>query len=118
MAGTPSPHSPFREPHLATAAQDERPPDLPPKLAGPPPAAAYVHLPFCHRKCRYCDFPVIAVGMSADSDQAQHNMQLYADILLREMRATAVLNSESGPLTSVFFGGGASSIEAWNLGTE
>ena len=26
------------------------------------PVAAYVHLPFCKRKCFYCDFPVEAVG--------------------------------------------------------
>ncbi len=28
----------------------------------PPPTSAYVHLPFCVKKCFYCDFPVRALG--------------------------------------------------------
>lgn len=30
------------------------------------PVAAYIHLPFCKRKCFYCDFPVEAVGLNVD----------------------------------------------------
>eukprot|EP00887_Chlorella_sp_A99_P000273 scaffold13.g273.t1 len=83
--------------------------EQPPLPAPAPPTAAYVHLPFCHRKCKYCDFPVIAVGMNAETDHVRHNMRGYVDLVLEELRATARLNEE-GPLQTVFFGGGTPSL--------
>ena len=72
------------------------------------PVAAYVHLPFCKRKCWYCDFPVIAVGQgdAAQSSAVQDSMERYVDLLIREVAASRRLN-QAGPLQSVFFGGGA-----------
>ena len=54
--------------------------------------------------CRYCDFPVIAVGKDAGSDQVQHHMDAYTQLVLREMEATQQLNEQ--PLQTISFGGG------------
>lgn len=34
------------------------------------PVSCYVHLPFCKKKCHYCDFPVVAVGKDVESQGA------------------------------------------------
>lgn len=61
----------------------------------------YVHIPFCVRKCAYCDF-------SSYANRAQ-DMQRYADALCGEIRARA---QETGRQTcdTVFFGGGTPSL--------
>lgn len=75
-----------------------------------PVTAAYIHLPFCKRKCFYCDFPVVAVGAAGESAPgASDRFSEYTSLLLREIRAS----SQTGPpggLNSVFFGGGTPSL--------
>ncbi|KAF8067246.1 hemW [Scenedesmus sp. PABB004] len=91
------------------------------------PTSAYVHLPFCKRKCFYCDFPVEAVGLEgAEKPRAQpeaaarrpgacarrlgtrDRMAAYVDLVVREIRATAPLGG--APLETVSFGGGTPSL--------
>lgn len=73
------------------------------------PVAAYVHLPFCKRKCSYCDFPVIAVGRDlAQAPHTQDSMQRYVEMVVQEIAASRRLNRQ--PLQSVFFGGGTPSL--------
>lgn len=61
----------------------------------------YVHIPFCVRKCAYCDFASFANRMG--------DMPRYVDALCEEIRARA---KETGRLTAdtVFFGGGTPSL--------
>ena len=60
----------------------------------------YVHIPFCRRKCRYCDF-VSFIG----SDQL---MTEYVEGLLQE--AANHIDDITEPIKTVYFGGGTPSI--------
>jgi putative oxygen-independent coproporphyrinogen III oxidase len=70
------------------------------------PTAAYIHIPFCRRRCYYCDFPVFVVGdrkTGANSGNIQH----YVEQLGREIAAQV---NYDRPLETIFFGGGTPSL--------
>jgi len=67
-----------------------------------PPLAAYVHIPWCVRKCPYCDFNSHAAGASLPEDA-------YVEALLADLDADLV-QIQSRRLTSIFFGGGTPSL--------
>jgi oxygen-independent coproporphyrinogen-3 oxidase len=71
-------------------------------LRHPPPLSLYVHLPWCVRKCPYCDFNSHALSADAPRDR-------YIDALLRDLDAEAELAGDR-ELTSVFLGGGTPSV--------
>lgn len=71
--------------HPVDAAGDER--------------AAYVHIPFCRRRCPYCDFAVVDMSISAtDFDR-------YVNAVIAEIE----MEAEWHPLHAVNFGGGTPS---------
>ncbi|KAJ7559240.1 hypothetical protein O6H91_04G075600 [Diphasiastrum complanatum] len=76
-----------------------------------PPSSAYVHLPFCRRRCFYCDFPVVAVGERSEASKPYYDSTMlnYVDLVCREISATA-RGSPGGPLNTIFFGGGTPSL--------
>lgn len=65
------------------------------------PLEIYVHIPFCVRKCAYCDF----LSVPADSKVQEQ----YVEMLMQEIRKSADL-AEDYEVISVFFGGGTPSI--------
>ncbi|MEM9449491.1 MAG: radical SAM family heme chaperone HemW [Cyanobacteria bacterium P01_E01_bin.6] len=79
------------------------------------PTAAYVHIPFCRRRCYYCDFPISVVGdrpplPRTDGDTTGHGSSAiaqYIEVLCQEI---AVAPPASAPLDTVFFGGGTPSL--------
>lgn len=73
-----------------------------PILAAPPPLSLYVHVPWCVRKCPYCDFN----SHEADGDlpEDQYLSALEADL---EQALPLVWDR---PVVSVFIGGGTPSL--------
>lgn len=67
------------------------------------PMGIYLHIPFCEKKCPYCDFNTYA-GMSSSH-------QATVDALCAEMRRWSAL-LESRPVCSVFVGGGTPTVLA------
>ncbi len=71
------------------------------------PAAAYIHIPFCRRRCFYCDFPISVLG-NQQRGETSGTVESYVDLLCEEIAATSNLNEH--PLRTVFFGGGTPSL--------
>jgi oxygen-independent coproporphyrinogen-3 oxidase len=71
-------------------------------------AGVYVHIPFCRRRCRYCDFAIVPVG-SEDRTGFAHLNDQYTTALLHEIthHPSANLNHT---ITSIYFGGGTPSL--------
>ncbi|NLZ80924.1 MAG: oxygen-independent coproporphyrinogen III oxidase [Clostridiales bacterium] len=65
----------------------------------------YVHIPFCVRKCKYCDFLSISANKNV--------WRTYLDALLCEIRTGEVTNNivaADYEVVTIFFGGGTPSI--------
>ncbi|UTA49697.1 radical SAM family heme chaperone HemW [Simiduia sp. 21SJ11W-1] len=67
-----------------------------------PPLSLYIHIPWCVRKCPYCDFNSHKAG--AELPEAAYVAAVLAD-MAQEQPFT-----HNRPLTSIFFGGGTPSL--------
>ena len=65
------------------------------------PLGLYVHIPFCAKKCNYCDF------LSAPADDS--TKKRYVDALCKELESYKALTKEY-ELATVYFGGGTPSV--------
>ena len=71
------------------------------QLASLPPLSLYVHLPWCLRKCPYCDFNSHEIAQAPQQD--------YIDALVADLDAALPL-IWGRPVHSVFIGGGTPSL--------
>jgi putative oxygen-independent coproporphyrinogen III oxidase len=73
-----------------------------PIFTAPLPLSLYIHLPWCVRKCPYCDF---------NSHEMKGSLpeELYVAALLQELDSYLPL-IKNRPIISVFFGGGTPSL--------
>ena len=62
----------------------------------------YIHIPFCHHKCIYCDFYSIA---------QKYDFDLYTQTLIKEIENTDnIVSNVSKDVSTIYFGGGTPSI--------
>lgn len=71
-------------------------------LRNPPPLSLYIHIPWCVRKCPYCDF-------NSHESKAEIPESAYVDALIADLeQATPLVWGRK--IRSVFFGGGTPSL--------
>jgi len=72
------------------------------------PRSAYVHVPFCHRRCFYCDFAVIPLGNNVETLQGygSKTVKEYLYFLYKEILSI----KHKLPLSTIYVGGGTPSI--------
>jgi oxygen-independent coproporphyrinogen-3 oxidase len=61
----------------------------------------YIHIPFCIRKCNYCDF--------LSFDDKEYKINQYIDVLLEEIKNHSYI-VDNKSIKSIFIGGGTPSI--------
>ena len=66
------------------------------------PLSLYIHIPWCVKKCPYCDFNSYAVTSGIPEDD-------YIERLISDLKADLPL-AQNRSLTSIFFGGGTPSL--------
>ena len=72
------------------------------------PRSAYLHIPFCHRRCFYCDFAVVPLGDRADAfgGAGSGSIETY----LEQLSAEINLSPQGPSLSTVYVGGGTPSL--------
>jgi oxygen-independent coproporphyrinogen-3 oxidase len=86
---------------------------LAPRPASPPPLSLYIHLPWCVRKCPYCDFnshvPSPLPRGEGPGERGSIPEQDYIDALARDLEQS-LPDIWGRRIASVFFGGGTPSL--------
>uniref|UniRef100_A0A7S4JB43 Radical S-adenosyl methionine domain-containing protein 1, mitochondrial n=2 Tax=Odontella aurita TaxID=265563 RepID=A0A7S4JB43_9STRA len=87
-------------------------------------AAFYVHIPYCRRRCRYCDFAIVPIGPVETSGREEMNSSFaerqntgfrlmdisYRDTVLAEIEMILRTTKRPRTLRSIYFGGGTPSL--------
>jgi oxygen-independent coproporphyrinogen-3 oxidase len=81
----------------------------------------YIHIPFCRRRCFYCDFPIQIIGnrkSTIEQSSLDYTQLLLHDIQLtcdqpNDVEETCLQSNESDHfrlVDSIYFGGGTPSL--------
>ncbi len=73
--------------------------------------AFYLHIPYCVKRCGYCDFNTYTPGELSITNDFSQTSRSYVDLLLREIEF-ARENSTAREVPTIFFGGGTPTLMA------
>lgn len=78
----------------------------------------YVHIPYCRRRCNYCDFAIVPVGdisssSSSNSGFTRMNYE-YTNAIINEIKMISLQQKKKQRLHSIYFGGGTPSLAPIN----
>jgi oxygen-independent coproporphyrinogen-3 oxidase len=74
------------------------------------PLSFYIHIPYCLKRCGYCDFNTYTPGeLKAGSDIAEVSTG-YIDLLIAESKIAKKQLHGSEPIGTIFFGGGTPTL--------
>ncbi len=72
--------------------------------------AFYIHIPYCVKRCGYCDFNTYTPSELKITEGLTQISNSYIDLLLMEIKAAKVQVGQSANVPSIFFGGGTPSL--------
>jgi oxygen-independent coproporphyrinogen-3 oxidase len=72
--------------------------------------AFYIHIPYCVKRCGYCDFNTYTPSELKITEGLAQISNSYIDLLLMEIKSAKVQVGQSANVPSIFFGGGTPSL--------
>lgn len=74
------------------------------------PLSFYIHIPYCVKRCGYCDFNTYTPGELKEGSDIAQVSNGYIDLLIQESKfARAEVNTKE-PIPTIFFGGGTPTL--------
>ena len=81
------------------------------------PLSFYVHIPYCVKRCGYCDFNTYTPSELREGGDLKSVSNGYIDLLIKEIGMAHAVAPTNSPIPTIFFGGGTPTLmEPTDLG--
>ena len=74
------------------------------------PLSFYIHIPYCVKRCGYCDFNTYTPGELKEGSDIAQVSNGYIDLLIQEAKVARLEVKTAEPIPTIFFGGGTPTL--------
>jgi len=74
------------------------------------PLSFYIHIPYCVKRCGYCDFNTYTPGELKEGSDIAQVSNGYIDLLIQEAKIARAEINTNEPIPTIFFGGGTPTL--------